>query len=77
MLVPMPGYWRKLCPQLHVADKRYQAGVTPFRGEGVGDVAAEARERILTNGRPRMNGSAACQPSLNTLAQHAIQTVPT
>ena len=58
-----PGYWRKLCPQLHVMDAAYQAGVEPMRGGGWGggggdeddddgdvDVASEARERILRDG---------------------------
>lgn len=43
-----PGYWRKICPQLHVMDADYQTGVRPMRHSE--DVVAEARSRILEDG---------------------------
>jgi hypothetical protein len=51
-----PGYWRKLCPQLHVADKAYQSSVKPMQGSD--DVTADARESILRDGYTKI--PAAC-----------------
>ena len=43
-----PGYWRRICPQLHVSDASYQRTVAPL--PAAEDVAADARERVLRDG---------------------------
>lgn len=72
-----PGYWRKLCPDLHVGDRAWQDSVRPMRASA--EVAADARERILTDGFVKVPASRLPWRSVNhralaaaaaTLMQH-------
>ena len=55
-----PGYWRELCPSLHVCDEAFQASVRPMVGAALEEVADDARERILRDGYTKI--PAACLP---------------
>ena len=58
--VLQPGYWRELCPSLHVCDEAFQASVRPMVGAALEEVADDARERILRDGYTKI--PAACLP---------------